>query len=63
MVSLEVIVKLIGNTTTRTGLVIKAKLDRRRYPKGVKVTAEQFASVNLKPAKFHGEWNYTLLPP
>ena len=63
LVSLEVIVKLIGNTTTRTGLVIKAKLDRRRYPKGVRVTAERFASLNLKPAKFHGEWNYTLLPP
>ena len=62
LISHEVIVNLIGRTTTRTGLAIKAKLDRRRYPQGVKVSDEALARVNLTPARFHGEWNYTLSP-
>jgi len=62
LISLEVIVNLIGRTTTRTGLAIKATLDRRRYPKGVKVSDEALARLNLTPARFHGEWNYTLSP-
>jgi hypothetical protein len=62
LISHEVVVNLIGNTTTRTGLVIKARLDRRRYPMGVKVSDQELARVNLKPARFHGEWNYTLAP-
>lgn len=62
LVSHEVIVNLIGNTTTQTGLAIRARLDRRRYAKGVKVSDEDLARLNLTPAIFHGEWNYTLSP-
>ena len=62
LISHEVIVNLIGNTTTATGLAIKAKLDRRRYPKGVKVSDDDLAQLNLTPARFHGEWNYSLAP-
>ena len=62
LISHEVIVNLIGNTTTMTGLAIKAKLDRRRYPKGVKVSDDDLAQLNLTPARFHGEWNYSLSP-
>jgi hypothetical protein len=38
LVSYETIVHLIGNTKTRTGLKIKAKLTRRKYPKGIKIS-------------------------
>ena len=62
LISHEVVVNLIGNTTTRTGLVIRAKLDRRRYPMGVKVSDEELSRLNLKQARFHGEWNYSLAP-
>jgi hypothetical protein len=62
LISHEVVVNLIGNTTTRAGLVVRAKLDRRRYPMGVKVSDQELARVNLKPARFHGEWNYSLAP-
>jgi hypothetical protein len=34
LASHEVIVALIGATTTRTGLIVRAELDRRSYPKG-----------------------------
>jgi hypothetical protein len=62
LVSRAVVVNLIGNTKTKTGLHIKAKLDLNPYPTGIKVTDEEFTAVNLKKDKFHGEWNYTISP-
>ena len=62
LVSHEVIVQLIGHTTTRTGLSIRAELDAQSYPTGIKVTDAELAAVQLKPAAFHGEWNYSILP-
>lgn len=61
LISHEVIIQLIAKTTTAQGLKIKAELDRREYPTGTKVTTRQLAAVRLKPAKFHGEWNYRIL--
>src|SRR5262249_24919483 len=51
LISHAVIVNLIGSTKTETGLRIKAKLDRKSYPKGIKVTDEELAMVNLKKHK------------
>ena len=62
LVSHEVVVKLIGATMNKTGLKVKAKLDKRKYPLKVKVSDEDMASLNIKPHKFHGEWNYTIEP-
>jgi hypothetical protein len=62
LISHEVIVKLIANTTTRSGLKIRAELDSARYPAGIKVTDDELAAVNIRRADFHGEWNYTLKP-
>jgi transposase len=62
LVSHEVIVKLIGETTTSIGLEVKAQLDKRRYPVKVKVTDEEMKIVKIRPHKFHGEWNYSINP-
>lgn len=62
LVGHETIVNLIGNTTTTSGLRIKAKLNRKTYPTGIKVSDSAMAKVRLTPAKFHGEWNYSVLP-
>ena len=62
LVSHEVIIKLIANTTTKAGLKIRAGLDVGIYPTGITVTDEELAALNLKRANFHGEWNYKLLP-
>jgi len=51
-----------GNSTTTTGLRIRAELDDHTYPVKEKVTPEQMANVRLTPAEFHGEWNYTITP-
>jgi Rhodopirellula transposase DDE domain len=62
LVSRSVVVNLIGNTRTKAGLKINAELDTNTYPTGLKVTKEQFATIKIKKAKFHGEWNYTISP-
>ena len=62
LVSREVVVNLIGHTTTTTGLVIQSALDDHSSPTGREVTAEQMESLALKQEKVHGEWNYTLRP-
>jgi Rhodopirellula transposase DDE domain len=62
LISRAVIVNLIGNTTTRTGLKVRADLDLNSYPTGIKVSDEELARVNVEKDKFHGEWNYTIIP-
>jgi hypothetical protein len=58
----EVILKLIANTRTATGLTIHARLDTKSYPTGVKTTDATFRSLNLTPNSFHGDWNYAIAP-
>lgn len=60
--SLATIVNLIANTTTDTGLHIETSIDSTIYEKGIDITEEDLASLNLKREKFHGEWNYALKP-
>jgi hypothetical protein len=62
LVSHEVIVNLIGHTTTKTGLTIQAELDTTSYPTGIQVSDEELAQVCIEKAEFHGEWNYRILP-
>jgi len=58
----ETVVQLIGTTKTVTGLNVRAHLDRRKYATGVSVTDAVMRDLNIEQAKFHGEWNYRLLP-
>ena len=62
LVTHQVIVNLIGATTTKTGLRVRSHLDRRSYAKGRRVSNAQLALINLEPNPFHGEWNYTIQP-
>lgn len=62
LVSHEVVVKLIGSTKTKTGLKVKAKLDKGKYPLKVRISDEEMESLNIEPHAFHGEWNYTIRP-
>ena len=60
LTSYEVIVNLIANIQTETGLQIKAQLDTTHYPIGIKITNEELEALQLEKYEFHGEWNYTL---
>jgi hypothetical protein len=62
LVSHEVIVNLIANTTTRTGLRVRAEIDPGKYPPGIKVSDKEVAEIQIERDQFHGEWNYTILP-
>jgi hypothetical protein len=58
----ETIVRLISGTTTAKGLAVSCRLDRRKYPSGRKVTAEEMKMIRITPQAFHGEWNYVIRP-
>ena len=58
----EIIVNLIANTQTSKGLTIQADLNANSYAKGIKISDEEMARLNITPADFHGEWNYRLSP-
>lgn len=62
LLSYEVVVSLIGSTTTETGLRVYATLDATKYQKGRKVSPDELARLCLVPSRFHGEWNYTIMP-
>jgi hypothetical protein len=62
LLSQQVIVNLIANTTTRSGLKIRAKLDARSYPTGKEIDDDDLARLNIRREKFHGEWNYAVAP-
>lgn len=62
LISHEVIVSLIANTTTSSGLRVESRLDTGKYPAGIKVSDEELASINLERDDFHGEWNYSIRP-
>ena len=61
--SLEVIVSLIGATSTNTGLTVEASLDPNEYKGGIKILDKELKTINISRHEFHGnDWNYTLLP-
>ncbi len=60
--SLQVIIDLIGSTTTSTGLKVYARLDPGEYEKGIKVTDAELASVNIVRDECHPDWNHTIHP-
>jgi hypothetical protein len=62
LISHEVIINLIANTSTGSGLKIKADLDSGRYETGKKVSDEELQKIKLKRALFHGDWNYSISP-
>jgi hypothetical protein len=62
LISHQVIISLIAATTTRTGLKVHARLDHTNYPKGIRVSDQELAAVQLTGHSFHPEWNYTIRP-
>lgn len=58
----EIVIELIGSTSTESGLEVHAWLDGKQYEKSKQITDEQLAEVIIKRNTFHGEWNYEILP-
>lgn len=62
LITREIVVQLIGNTTTTKGLKVKAQMDFRKYSTGVVVAKEDFNKIAIKKQSFRGEWNYVISP-
>lgn len=62
LTSHEVIVDLIGATTTKKGLKVHAERDQGVYPSGISVSDAEMSAIPVHPHAFHGEWNYTISP-
>ena len=62
LTSYEVAVNLIASTTTSKGLKVKCELDTNKYETGLKVSDEEFKRIHITRDKFHGDWNYTIVP-
>ena len=62
LVSFETVLHLISATTTRTGLKIKARRDKRHYATGIAIAKEEMNKLNLRRHKENPQWNYSLSP-
>lgn len=62
LVDYQTVVNLIAATTTKTGLTVKVRLDKKKYEKGIKVSPEEIKNLRIHRHEFHGEWNYTIKP-
>ena len=60
--SYQMVVSLIGSTRTTTGLEVHATLDEADYQKGIKISNDEYQSINIAPCKLHGDWNYVIKP-
>jgi hypothetical protein len=62
LVTYQIIVSLIAGTKTTKGLKVACEIDDKEYETGIEISDEQFASINIFPNEFHGEWNYCIFP-
>jgi hypothetical protein len=56
----EVIIELIGQITSRTGLPVRAGLDCDSYPLGVRGSHNKPTVMPIRRHEYHGEWNYSI---
>lgn len=62
LVTLEAVVALIANTTTKTGLKVRAAADQKSYPTGKRITDDEMEALAITRGDFHGDWNYVITP-
>jgi len=62
LVSLALIVNLIGSTKIGGGNKVDCIVDKRTYERSIEISDDEFEAIKIKNHKFHGEWNYTIMP-
>jgi hypothetical protein len=62
LLTYKTVINLISSTKTKTGLTVTARLDKRIYKKGKKVSDKEMSNIEIVKNKFHGEWNYSIKP-
>ena len=56
----EMILNLIEGTKTNKGLKIKAKMDKKIYELGKKISEKEMEKINIEHHKINSQWNYTI---
>ena len=62
LINYETVVNMISTTTTRSGLKIKAQLDKNKYETGIKVSDREMKGLKIEHHQLHPKWNYTISP-
>jgi len=62
LVDYQTVINLIAATKTKAGLIVKVRLDKNKYERGLKVPLDEIKKFKIKRHEFHGEWNYTIRP-
>ena len=60
--SYEKMLNFIRTTSTKTGLVVTAYLDRNEYQTHLKPEPQLISSLRLTPGRIIPRWNYTIRP-
>lgn len=60
--SFDLMLDLIGQTTTTTGLTVQAHLVTTEYPTGLKVSDVDMETLNIQVHQTCPQWNYTIRP-
>ena len=60
--SYETMLKFIRATRTDTGMEVRARISRKKYQKGIRVSDRQMEQIHLKQARVNPEWNYIIEP-
>lgn len=58
LLDIPTVVSYIGNTTTKSGPKVDCRVDPREYRKGLRVSDEQMANLDIEPIGEFGKWNY-----
>lgn len=60
--SYDIMLKYLGETKTQTGLTVQATLVSTDYAKGIHVSDETMATLNVQVHDICPQWNYTITP-
>ena len=60
--SYDLFLHYLGDTTTKTGLRVAARLVTTAYAKGIKVSDTAMAALYLQQHAICPQWNYTISP-
>ena len=60
--SYETVLNFIRTTKTKTGLKVNARLVKKQYAKGIKISDPAMTVLNFKRPTSLPKWNYTLRP-
>ena len=58
----ETVINLIAGTTTKKGLKIKARLDKKKYEKGLVIPPDFLGHLEIDFHRKYPKWNYSISP-